>query len=473
MDESDVTEMPMDEAVETVEVGLEAVKEAEAEVEAAPEPSPIQEEAAQDAGEAAVPQEAAPPEEATIPEEPAVPEEPPAREDAAASFAKAGKGAAVAAAGAARHVAEGFAAIRDVRTAARQRSTAQTELKALKADLADRQGILQHRLQIDGDYERIVAESTSQLQAAQAELAEAQADAEALQAERSQLFDQLQATRARNEEELRPYKNSMDAARGRADDAAAALTEARRTVRSAETQLSDATRRRDQRLASANRTVENAQERLRRVQAEIDKLQGDPDAPTTALPKMRDELAAERAHLDAAREDVSRVTAECQQMVDTAQAQLAAHRQALATAERQAEDAKAEAASKRQEYERLHKQAKAQEDQISDAMDARDKSIAASQRNQADIASRISAAQDVIDEAVDIHSTPEVTAQLAEQVQAQQAEVEQREQEVHELAQSEKRLRKATRTRRIAFFAALIAIVLLVVALVWFFGFRR
>lgn len=382
------------------------------------------------------------------------------------------KGAGNAAFAAMQSVAQGFSAVRQVRAASKQHSSAKTQLKEMQEALEGDRATLDHRIQIEQDYEQIVSEATLELSEAQAAVDDAIARIQALDAERASLAQQLESLHAANEEELRPYKNLMDSAKGRSDDAAVALADAKRAVKSAESQLSDATRRRDQRISAANRSVDNAQERLRRVQTEIDKLQGDAATSPTALPKMRDELSAERTHLSAAREEVARVTAETQQAVEAAQQQLWAHKEALSDVEQQAEEAKREAAARREEYDRLYKQAKAAEGELEDQIKARAKTVTEIERERELAASRIEAAQATLDEADEIHATPEVTAELADRVTAAQREIDLQQQEVKRLARETKHLRKTTRRHRIAFFAALIAIVLVLALLVWFFAFR-
>lgn len=389
------------------------------------------------------------------------------------SLAKAGQSAAAAANTASQHLKEGLEAIRNVRALARQHSNARAQLEELRRELDEAMSILEHRVQIERDYDSIVSEQTAQLEAARAASADAKTHMDATSAERDRLSSNLASLKAEHEESLRPYKNLMDTTKGRSDDASVALADARRAVRNAESQANEATRRREQRVSAANRAVDNAQERLRRVQTELDKLQGDQsDAPITALPKMRDELAAERAHLDAAREEVDKVAAESQQAVEEAQARVFSLRQTLEAAERTAEDAKREASASREEYDRLYKEAKAAEEKLESAIKERTREIATIERERNDAEDRIDEIQIILDEANDIHDTPEVTEKLRERITAGQAELERQDREVKDLAQSEKHLRETTRTKRIAFFAVAAVIVIALIALVWFLVFK-
>lgn len=386
--------------------------------------------------------------------------------------AKAEQSPAALANSAGQQLMEGLAAIRNVRELSRKHSTARAQLDVLRRELNDAMAILDHRVQIERNYDQIVAEQTALINEAQAEADQAKERAAQLAHERDQLSARLTALKVENDEALRPYKNLMDTAKGRSDDAALALADARRAVRAAESQASEAARRRDQRVAAANRAVENAQERLRRVQTELDKLQGDPDAPMTALPKMRDELVAERAHLEDAREEVEKVTAESQQMVEEAQARLFSLKQTQEQAERIAEETKREAAARREEYDRLYKEAQASQEQVDAAIKERTDGIAEAKKVRDAAEKRIDEYQIVLDEANDIRETPEVTAQLRERITDGKHELERQDREVKSLAQSEKDLRESTRSKRIIFFAVIAAVVLFAILLIWFLATR-
>jgi chromosome segregation ATPase len=395
--------------------------------------------------------------------------EPVEGEDAPAEEpAKADQSPAALANSAGQQLMEGLAAVRNVRELSRKHSNARAQLDVLRRELDDAMVILDHRVEIERNYDQIVAEQTALINEAKAEMSQAEQRAVQLAQERDQLSARLTALKAENVEALRPYKNLMDTTKGRSDDAAVALADARRAVRSAESQATEATRRRDQRVAAANRTVDNAQERLRRVQTELDKLQGDPDAPMTALPKMRDELVAERAHLEDAREEVERVTAESQQLVEESQARLFSLKQTLESAERVADETKREATSSREEYDRLYKEARASEEEVEAAIKERTAGIAEAKKERDAAAKRIDEYQIVLDEANDIRETPEVTAQLRDRITAGKDELERQNQEVRSLAQSERDLRESTRTKRIVFFAVIAAVVLLAILLIWF-----
>ena len=167
----------------------------------------------------------------------------------------------------------GIAAFKDVRAASRLHSSAREELRSIEETLKNHEDELRHRIDIEQRYDEIVAEQTAEREEAAQLAAEALQHAEELEEARADLESQLSIMKNRHEDELRPYRKLAESTKGRADDAARALADAKRQAKSAEGALSDATKRRDQRISAANRTVDNAQERLRSLQTELEALQ--------------------------------------------------------------------------------------------------------------------------------------------------------------------------------------------------------
>lgn len=364
----------------------------------------------------------------------------------------------------------GIGAIAAVRGAARQHAEARAQLKSAQDALDESRGVLAHRLDIERNFEQIVSDQGAELGAATSERQATQGAIDQAEEKRGALEGQLAAMKEKHEGQLRPYRDLMETTKGRSDDAAKSLSELKRAIKGADQQVSDAAKRREQRIAAANRSVDNAQERLRKVQSDLHALQTNPSAAPGAISKMQSEAVAEQAHLDAARKEVTRVTAECQLLVDNAQTHLWTQRQSLETVERQADDAKHEADGRREEYERLYNEAMGREKDLSDeiARCRQEAEEAAKGREAAE--GRMSAAQRLLDEARDIHTTPELTRQLQEKVDAQMRDLEQRQATVEELAHEERELRLSTRRQRYTLMvAATVAVIVIVIVAITLF----
>ena len=364
----------------------------------------------------------------------------------------------------------GLDAVAAVRAAAKQHSDARAQAKQLKKELDKSKETLAHRLDVDRNYDKILAEQKAVIQKGNEGIARAEAAIEELETKKSELDATLAQKKADDEAAIRPYRELMESTKGRSDDAARALAEIRRAVKTADQQVADTAKRREQRIAAANRAVDNAQERLRKVESDLNSLKGSSTASPNALSKMQSELVAERAHLDAAREDVGRVTAECQQLVDNAQTHLWTQKQSLETAERAADDAKREADGRREEYESLYNKAMGGQKEIEARIAEVEKDIDARQTERAEQAQVVFDAQALVDEADDIHSTPEVTKNLQDAIATGKVELEKRQREVDALAAEERQLRESTRAQRFLFIGVAAVAIVIIVLIVSFFA---
>lgn len=364
----------------------------------------------------------------------------------------------------------GLDAVAAVRAAAKQHSDARAQAKQLKKELDKSKETLAHRLDVDRNYDKILAEQKAVIQKGNEGIARAEAAIEELETKKSELDATLAQKKADDEAAIRPYRELMESTKGRSDDAARALAEIRRAVKTADQQVADTAKRREQRIAAANRAVDNAQDRLRKVESDLNSLKGSSTASPNALSKMQSELVAERAHLDAAREDVGRVTAECQQLVDNAQTHLWTQKQSLETAERAADDAKREADGRREEYESLYNKAMGGQKEIEARIAEVEKDIDARQTERAEQAQVVFDAQALVDEADDIHSTPEVTKNLQDAIATGKVELEKRQCEVDALAAEERQLRESTRAQRFLFIGVAAVAIVIIVLIVSFFA---
>lgn len=348
-------------------------------------------------------------------------------------------------------VKDALSAVAAVRNASRKHAEARSRLKALQKNLDESRSTLEYRDRINSNFNTIIHEQTAHKESALSDSKAAQRALDELSSQKTQLETQLDTLKKEHEESLRPYKSLMEATKGRSDDAARSLAELKRAIKQADQQLSDVVKRREQRIASANRVVDSARERLSRVQAELQALQRDSSSDASAVAKTQREAIAEQAHLDAARDELKRTTAECQQMVDNAQTHLWTQRQSLETVERQAEEAKHEAELNRKEYEERFNAAQAQEKALHDDIARHTQAISSSEKELSAAQVTIQEAEALLAEANDIHSTPELTEELRQKVQALELEQAVVEQEVAEAEHHERHVRSTTRTQRLIF----------------------
>lgn len=375
--------------------------------------------------------------------------------------------ATVAAREARRSFASGIDAFRSVHEASHRHSAARDDLKSLRKSHAEHTAELQYRLDIEQRYPEIVAEQTAELQEATALSEQSVATAESNDAQRAALEQELEILKKQHEEELRPYRNVAESTKGRADDAARALADGKRSLKSAENALAEAKRQRDQRIAAANNAVDSANARLRKMEGELSAEQSRENSNPEAISKLQNELVSVRAHLDAARAEVPvesekgrRAVEEIQQQVFDLQAQ-------LEQLDRDAEQAKREATERRDEYDGLLKRCQDEERALSDRIKQHGAAANLALKEKQDADARIEVARTILDEAEEIHSTPELTINLRSLVDQEQSDIEGLENTVHELADDERELRRSTFKQRLLVILAIIAAAAIILGIIF------
>lgn len=375
-------------------------------------------------------------------------------------------GALVAARGARQTLMDGFKAFKVVREASQRHLEAQDAMRAMKDQLDEHTEQLRYRIDIEQRYPQIISQQTAELEEATTLSREMTERAEGLDREKVNLEGQLSAMRTRHETQLRPYRSMAESTEGRALDNESMLNEIRYALANAETTLAGAIKTRDQRLAMANRTVDNAQERLRKLQSALSEMQGTEDALPESLESLKDAIAQEEAYLEAARANVASITEASRKDVEAAQSRVLALKQEQSKAELATENSSKEAYDRNSELSNLSEKAQAEEDVLDIRIEecangadrARDEHAAAQER--------MSAAQAQLDEAEGIHSTPQLTIDLRNQVSREQADLDMQQDRVSTLASAEKELRRSTFKQRVLLVVAMVATVLLVIGII-------
>lgn len=381
-------------------------------------------------------------------------------------YKRAGDNALRAAKGAGRTLHDGYDAIRKVHAAAKEHNSAKQRLKTMRATLDTDSEELKRRDGIMASFDQIIEEETAELNAA-TELAESLRERKAeLAEERRTLNSDLSREKSDNEQALRPYKQLYDTARGRSEDASRAVAEAKRNVKSQEAKVAEAQNRRTQSIASANRELDNSQDRLRRMQDELAKLKAEINPEEGSISSLEADIASEEVRVESARAKVGSVTSELQGEVDLENERLFALRRALDQSTSDAEAAKLEYEERRSEYERLSNAANAREQAIQADIAARTQGISTADAELKVAEERIRDATAIIDDAKDVHDHPEVTEALRASVEAQNAAIDEQTSHIAELARNERSLRQDTRKTRVIFIAVSVVVLVIIVAII-------
>lgn len=383
-------------------------------------------------------------------------------EDAESPLARAENAARIAG----QSIKDGIDAFKSVREASQLHSDAREELRSMRESLEEHKAELEHRIDIEKRYPQIVSEQTAELNEATALAQQAQQRISELEADRADLENQLAITKNRNDEQLRPYLSTAESAKRRADDAARTLADKKRTVKNAEASLSDASKQRDQRIASANRQRDNAQDSLRRIDAEIESLQSREAEDPTVLERLLHERASVQANYETLVAEIPNLADEANREVSDAQQRLFDQRQQLAQVEREAEAAKKEAAARRSDYDKQLKRAQDEERALSDQIKACVNAIERAQQEGADAQDRADLAAETLQEAEAIHATPHQTIALRETVAREQTDIHMQQDAVDELAANERELRKGTFKQRLILVLGAVGVLVLIIAIV-------
>ena len=121
--------------------------------------------------------------------------------------------------GAAATLRSGIAAVRDVRNASRRHSSARSLLREMSEALSADEATLARREEVAAGYEQIVEEQSAIVAESSSEVARQRELVERAQSQREELEAQLDQLRKDHEQELRPYKRIVEAARGPSEEA--------------------------------------------------------------------------------------------------------------------------------------------------------------------------------------------------------------------------------------------------------------
>ena len=340
-------------------------------------------------------------------------------------------------------------------------------MKEMQSVLTSDQGQLEHRIYVHENYDSIVAEQQAIINETSAEMKRQKDLVESLTKTCSELQSKLEALIAEDEQELRPYRNLSETAKGRLDDVSRTVTEAKRAIKAAESQVKDATEHRDQSLASTQRALSNSQERQHKLQEELTELKEDPAANNGAITRIQNDLASEKLRESEAQKSLETITTQAKSTIEMAQTHLWTQKKSLEVAQSATDTAHAEYEQRKNEFEKRQTEAHARERIAQNNITETQNNIKQAQDAFDAAAEKYDAAQAILEDAQAIQTSPEETERLKNSVSSQLSAVEQTQGEVEKLAYEEKTLRVRTRKQRLLLLAIVLGFVALVVLLVW------
>lgn len=364
-------------------------------------------------------------------------------------------------------VAEGFQATKEVHNAAKETNSAKHELKQMQEHLAKDQHDLEHRDYVHGSFDQIIAEQEKILAETAQVMSDQSTQVDLLTVKKNQLIQKLEQQKVDDEAKIKPYKEVAATAKGRLDDISKTISEAQRGVKNAEAQLKEVTEKRDAAVTSANKALENSQTRQLSLREELAGLKTDPAANHDAIVRIEEDLKSELARAEQAKKQVEELQNSFQSSLEMAQTHYWTQGKSLESSESSIDAARKDYEQKQQEYDAVVAEANARQRILSKDIENLEEKIKTAKELFNEAADKHDEAQSVIDDAKEIHATPEITEQLRKSVDEQVINVNVKQLTLKELINGEKILRETTRGQRIGFIIVVLGMIAILASFVW------
>lgn len=365
-------------------------------------------------------------------------------------------------------VTEGVSAMRELSAARRAHATAFKELESLEKDATQLEQQLEHRREVEDNYEQIVKLQTQETEDAARALEQARVRRVSLESQLEGKKNELTRLKDANEQKVAPSRKLMEQAKGALTKAERAQAEALRALKGAQAQANEAQASRDSKLQAAKRSADSASAKLARQQDQLAEMRRDPSTGAKALSQASSAVAAALAQLENARENVTRVTQETGQAVQIAQTHLYTQRKSLEEAEADLKEAREREEELRGAYDAKRSKADEQEADVSSKISELKDAVEQARDDEASARGRGDAARAALEEANDIHAHPELTGELARRSETSRAQADEQRKLVERLASEEHMVRERTEHTRKIFYALVAAAVVIVLLVLVF-----
>ena len=352
-------------------------------------------------------------------------------------------------------VAEGFQATKEVHNAAKETSSAKHELKHMQEHLAKDKQDLEHRDYVRDSFDQIIAEQEQILTETAKVMSDQSTQVDLLTVKKNQLIQKLEQQKVDDETKIKPYKEVTATAKGRLG------------VKNAEAQLKEVTEKRDAAVASANKALENSQARQLSLREELAGLKTDPAANHDAIVRLEEDLKSELTRAEQAKKQADELQNSFQSSLEMAQTHYWTQGKSLEYSESSIDAARKDYEQKQQEYDAVVAEANARQRILSKDIENLEEKIKTAKELFNNAADKHDEAQSVIDDAKEIHATPEITEQLRKSVNEQVININAKQHTLKELINGEKILRETTRGQRIGFIIVILGMIAILGTFVW------
>ncbi len=366
-------------------------------------------------------------------------------------------------------IAQGASAMREMNAAKKALTDARAHLEELDRRIADQAEELETRQDIAARYPQIVKEQQAAILAAQ----KAEAAAEISRDEHKAKIEELKAKLAQVKEEDAQTEVRLKAA---VDAVEARESSSRENGNRLTRRVEDARRIRDKVQAERDAGVAAAAKaQLQTLRKEYAELQRNPSANSANYTVRTNELSSAISDaadaLRKAEEDLPRVTADLDHSLAAAVEAVKQAEAPIGDAKRAHQSVTTEADAARDELQSAKAAAAERQRDLREQIAAADKARREQEQAMTDARSDAAHAQEVIDQATEVHEHPEVTEAVAGALARDRAEREDAEREVAGLEAAEHTVRERTRESRIKFTGAIACIIAIIAVIIvaWLF----
>ena len=372
-------------------------------------------------------------------------------------------------------IAQGASAMREMNAAKKALIDARSHLEELDRRIADQAEELETRQDIAARYPQIVKEQQAAILAAQKAEAAAEISRDEYKAKGEELKAKLAQIKEEDAQTEIRLKAAVDAVEARESSSRENGNRLTRRVEDARRIRDKVQAERDAGVAAAKQTVDAAKAQLQTLRKEYAELQRNPSANSANYTVRTNELSSAISDaadaLRKAEEDLPRVTADLDHSLAAAVEAVKQAETPIADATRAHQTVTTEADAARDELQSAKAAAAERQRDLREQIAAADKARREQEQAITDARSDAAHAQELIDQATEVHEHPEVTEAVAGALARDRAERQDAEREVAGLEAAEHTVRERTRESRIKFTGAIVCIIAIVAVIIvaWLF----
>ena len=357
-----------------------------------------------------------------------------------------------------------YKAFKDVHEASRATSQVEKELKSLQVEIKEDTEVLEHRRRVEANYNKIIAEQTAIVEEGLSSEGKIDDLTKQNAQLRSELENDLEKMIERHASTLSPLKTNNENAQKALDEAAKELAIYKRQEQNSRQQLENLIIQRNKQTKSLSVAIAASQDIIIKLRHQAN----DPDSPLSdreAL-DLREKITIEQKKLGENQAQLHKIERSIQEQIEKIEDSLAEESILLEQTKAEHDRIKSDAEAKRKRLEEQNENCRLQEVELQEKIDgivAYQKSL---DEHYSEIEEAIEEARALIEEAHDIHNTPETTRKLALSIMKKEAQEEDLELRHQQLQAYEDDLRSKTRTSRVVTITTILVLILVIVLLV-------